>query len=64
MWRGKIDQLLYYGDHVDLVVGIDGNQQFRAVIPSEQFYSEQIEIGSDVTVGWRPEDVRLFTRVC
>ena len=61
VWQGKIIQLLYYGDHVDLVVGIDGNQQFRAVIPSEQFYSEQIEIGSDVTVGWRPEDVRLFT---
>ena len=62
VWQGKIGQLLYYGDYVDLVVTVDGDQQFRTVISSAQFYREQIEIGSSVTVGWRAEDVRLFNR--
>ena len=58
---GRIDQLLYYGDYVDLVVTVDDNQQLRSIVRSDQFYSEALEIGSAVTVGWRSEDVRLFT---
>jgi spermidine/putrescine transport system ATP-binding protein len=61
VWQGKIDQLLYYGDHVDLVVEVEGIQQLRSVISAEQFYGEGIDLGSEVTVGWRPADVRLFT---
>ncbi len=61
VWRGKIDQLLYYGDHVDLVVEVEGIQQLRSVISAEQFYGDGIDLGSEVTVGWRPADVRLFT---
>ena len=61
VWQGKIDQLLYYGDHVDLVVTVKGIQQLRSVVSAEQFYGEGIDIGSEVTVGWRPADVRLFS---
>ena len=62
VWQGRIDQLLYYGDNVDLVVTIDGDHQLRTIISSEQFYSEEIKIGSSVTVGWKLEDVRLFAK--
>ena len=60
-WQGNIQQLLYYGDHVDLVVKVVGNLEIRCLVSAEQFYREQIDIGSDVTVGWDSEKVRMFT---
>ena len=60
-WQGKIQQLLYYGDHVDLVVKVAGNLEIRCIVSAEQFYRQHIDIGSDVTLGWDSEKVRMFT---
>ena len=62
-WQGRIGQLLYYGDQVDLVVlvsGETGDEEFRTVISAEQFYADQLEVGSEVLIGWETDKGRLF----
>ncbi len=62
-WQGRVGQLLYYGDQVDLVVlvsGETGDEEFRTVISAEQFYADQLEVGSEVRIGWETDKGRLF----
>jgi spermidine/putrescine ABC transporter ATP-binding subunit len=61
VFTGKVGELLYYGDYVDLVVVVGGNQEIRTIVTATEFYREQIEIGKDLEVGWEPEKARLFT---
>ena len=63
VWQGRIGQLLYYGDQVDLVVlvsGDVGDEEFRTVISAEQFYADQLDVGSEVEIGWETDKGRLF----
>ena len=63
VWQGRVGQLLYYGDQVDLVVlvaGDTGDEEFRTVISAEQFYADRLEVGSAVKIGWELDKGRLF----
>jgi spermidine/putrescine ABC transporter ATP-binding subunit len=60
VWQGRVGQLLYYGDQVDLVVLLANSLEIRVVISAEQFYADQIQVGSEVSVGWEQEKGRLF----
>ncbi len=63
VWQGRVGQLLYYGDQVDLVVLVAGDardEEFRTVISAEQFYADQLDVGSEVRIGWETEKGRLF----
>tara|TARA_B100001559_G_C16482848_1_gene614615 strand:+ start:804 stop:1880 length:1077 start_codon:yes stop_codon:yes gene_type:complete len=60
-WQGTIKELLYYGDQVDLVIGVAESDELRSIITADQFYEENIVIGDPVKIAWNSDRVKVFS---
>jgi len=61
-WQGTVKELLYYGDQVDLVIGIAESDELRSIITADQFYEENISIGDPIKIAWNSDRVKVFSQ--
>jgi len=61
-WSGNVEELLYYGDHVDLLLQVGESDELRSIITAEQFYDENIKIGDEVKIAWNADRVKVFVK--
>lgn len=56
---GSVKEFIYLGDHLRVRCSVAGNNQFMARVPVTHF-SSGLEVGAEITLGWRDEDVRAL----
>jgi putative spermidine/putrescine transport system ATP-binding protein len=59
MLDGRIEELIYLGDHVRTRLSVAGNDEFVVKLPNTQS-RRSLEAGQTVQVGWRTEDCRAL----
>ncbi len=56
---GRVEELIYLGDHIRTRVSVCGHDEFIVKVPNAQGHA-QIREGDQVTVGWAAEDCRAL----
>lgn len=56
---GQVLESIYVGDHLRVVVGLEGGEQLVVKHPT-YFGGRNINIGDIVEVGWHPADTRIL----
>ena len=57
--KGKIEEVIYHGDHTRLRINLLGNDQFILKIPNSSANLD-IKLGNDINVGWNSTDSRAL----
>jgi putative spermidine/putrescine transport system ATP-binding protein len=58
---GRVEELIYHGDHIRTRVSLLGHDDFIVKVPNRAGHAE-LRPGDDVTVAWRAEDCRALDR--
>ena len=58
-YKGKIEEVIYHGDHTRLRVNLLGNDQFILKVPNSSSNMD-IKLGNDIKIGWNSEDARAL----
>jgi len=56
---GKIEEVIYHGDHTRVRINILGNKQFILKVPNSSANMD-IKLGKDIKIGWNSEDARAL----
>jgi len=56
---GKIEEVIYHGDHTRVRINILGNNQFILKVPNSSANMD-IKLGKDIKIGWNSEDARAL----
>jgi len=59
IYTGKIEEVIYHGDHTRVRINILGNSQFILKIPNSSSNLD-IKLGRDIKIGWNSEDARAL----
>ena len=59
IFEGKVEELIYLGDHVRTRVNVCGNDEFIVKIPNAQGHLS-IKKGQQIKLGWSSEDCRAL----
>ena len=57
--KGKIQEVIYHGDHTRVRISLLGNDQFILKIPNSTSNLD-IKLGNDINVGWNKKDTRAL----
>ena len=57
--KGKIEEVIYHGDHTRVRINLLGNNQFILKIPNSSA-SMDIKLGNEISVGWDSKDSRAL----
>ncbi|MDC0044035.1 TOBE domain-containing protein [Candidatus Pelagibacter sp.] len=57
--KGKIEEVIYHGDHTRLRINLLGNDQFILKIPNSSANLD-IKLGNNINVGWNSVDSRAL----
>ena len=57
--KGKIEEVIYHGDHTRVRINLLGNDQFILKIPNSTSNLD-IKLGNDINVGWNGKDSRAL----
>ena len=57
--KGKIEEVIYHGDHTRVRINVLGNNQFILKIPNSKSNLD-IKLGNDIKVGWNTKDSRAL----
>jgi len=58
-FEGKVEELIYLGDHIRTRMSVCGDSEFIVKIPNSTDHG-QLREGDTVTVGWKTEDCRAL----
>ena len=58
-FEGKVEELIYLGDHVRTRVNVCGNDEFIVKIPNAQGH-RLVEKGQNIQLGWLSDDCRAL----
>ena len=56
---GKIEEVIYHGDHTRVRINLLGNDQFILKVPNSSANLD-IKLGNDINVGWNSKDSRAL----
>ena len=59
VFEGKVEELIYLGDHIRTRMNVCGHDEFVVKIPNSSAH-EQLQEGATVKVGWKMEDCRAL----
>lgn len=59
VFEGKVEELIYLGDHIRTRMNVCGDSEFIVKIPNSTDHG-QLREGDTVTVGWKTEDCRAL----
>ena len=59
MMQGKIEELIYLGDHVRCRMNVAGDDQFIVKVPNNEGQIE-LAVGNNIFVGWNGNDCRAL----
>jgi putative spermidine/putrescine transport system ATP-binding protein len=57
--KGKIEEVIYHGDHTRLRVDLLGNKEFILKIPNSSS-GMGVEVGKEISIGWNSTDCRAL----
>ena len=57
-YTGKIEELIYLGDHIRARLDVCGNNEFIVKVPNEGSFSHKE--GDTLNLGWDSDDVRAL----
>ena len=57
-FSGKIEELIYLGDHIRARLDVCGNNEFIVKVPNEGSFSHKE--GDVLKLSWNPDDVRAL----
>jgi putative spermidine/putrescine transport system ATP-binding protein len=58
-YKGKIEEVIYHGDHTRVRIDVLGNNQFILKIPNSTSNLD-IKLGNQINVGWNSKDSRAL----
>ena len=56
---GKIEEVIYHGDHTRVRINLLGNNEFILKVPNSSANMD-IKLGKDIKIGWNSEDARAL----
>ena len=57
--QGKIEEVIYHGDHTRVRINLLGNSEFILKVPNSSSNLD-IKLGNDIKIGWNSEDARAL----
>lgn len=60
-FTARIGEIIYHGDHLRLRVSVLGAEDLQIKVPASNV-SSALAVGSDITIGWRPEDCHALVQ--
>jgi len=57
--KGKIEEVIYHGDHTRVRLNLLGNKEFILKVPNSSARMD-IKVGNDLAVGWNSRDARAL----
>jgi len=57
--KGKIEEVIYHGDHTRVRLDLLGNKEFILKVPNSSARMD-IKVGNEISVGWNSEDSRAL----
>jgi putative spermidine/putrescine transport system ATP-binding protein len=58
-FKGKIEEVIYHGDHTRLRLDLLGNNEFILKVPNSSARMD-IELGNEINIGWNSYDARAL----
>ena len=58
-YKGKIEEVIYHGDHTRLRVDLLGNKEFILKVPNSSS-GMNIKEGKEINIGWNSSDCRAL----
>jgi len=62
VFTGRVEELIYLGDHIRTRLSVCGDDQFIVKVPNAQGHAVLVE-GAEVKVGWAAEDCRALDAI-
>jgi len=56
---GKIEEVIYHGDHTRVRINLLGNPEFILKVPNSSSNMD-IKLGNEIKIGWNSEDARAL----
>ena len=57
--KGKIEEVIYHGDHTRVRINLLGNPEFILKVPNSSSNLD-IKLGNEIKIGWNSEDARAL----
>jgi len=57
--KGKIEEVIYHGDHTRVRINLLGNSEFILKVPNSSSNLD-IKLGNEIKIGWNSEDARAL----
>ena len=57
--KGKIEEVIYHGDHTRLRINLLGNSEFILKVPNSS-QNLDLKIGNEINIGWSSQDARAL----
>ena len=57
--KGKIEEVIYHGDHTRVRLNLLGNKEFILKVPNSSARMD-IKVGNEIAVGWDSQDARAL----
>ena len=58
-YKGKIEEIIYHGDHARVRLNLLGNKEFILKVPNSSARMD-IKKGNEISVGWNSNDARAL----
>ena len=58
-YKGKIEEIIYHGDHARVRLNLLGNKEFILKVPNSSARMD-IKRGNEINVGWNSQDARAL----
>ena len=58
-FKGKIEEVIYHGDHTRVRINLLGNSEFILKVPNSSSNLD-IKLGNEIKIGWNSEDARAL----
>ncbi len=60
---GRIEELIYLGDHIRVRMTVAGNDQFIVKVRNSANMRHDLNVGAEMNIGWRTRDCRALNPV-
>ncbi len=57
--KGKIEEVIYHGDHTRVRLNLLGNSEFILKVPNSS-QNLDIKLGNEINIGWNSHDARAL----
>ena len=57
--KGKIEEVIYHGDHTRVRLNLLGNKEFILKVPNSSARMD-IKVGNEINIGWNSQDSRAL----